>query len=288
MPTKAEKDSVTGTETTGHEWDGIKELNTPLPKWWVYLFYATIAYSLVYWVLYPSIPGITGYIGGVLGTNNRIALDDKLAAAEQRQAAYLDRIAGQRTDEIARDPQLLGFALAGGRSVFADNCSPCHGLGGAGQRGYPSLADDAWLWGGTLDDIETSILYGIRAGHDETRYSEMPSFGADGLLSEEEIAAVADFVLSLSGRAEGAAAQGAQVFADNCAACHGEAGEGDPAQGAPRLDDQIWLYGGERADVIAQVRKPQHGVMPAWSGRLDPVAIKMLTVYIYSLGGGQP
>ncbi len=288
MPTKAEKDSVTGTETTGHEWDGIKELNTPLPKWWVYLFYATIAYSLVYWVLYPSIPGITGYIGGVLGTNNRIALDDKLAAAEQRQAAYLDRIAGRRTDEIARDLQLLGFALAGGRSVFADNCSPCHGLGGAGQRGYPSLADDAWLWGGTLDDIETTILYGIRSGHDETRYSEMPSFGADGLLSEEEIAAVADFVLSLSGRAEGAAAQGAQVFADNCAACHGEAGEGDPAQGAPRLDDQIWLYGGERADVIAQVRKPQHGVMPAWSGRLDPVAIKMLTVYIYSLGGGQP
>jgi cytochrome c oxidase cbb3-type subunit III len=290
MPTKVEKDSVTGTETTGHEWDGIKELNTPLPKWWVYLLYATIAYSLVYWVLYPSIPGITGYIGGVLGTNNRIALDEKLAAAEQRQAAYLDRIAGRSTDEITRDPQLLGFALAGGRSLFADNCSPCHGLGGAGQRGYPSLADDSWLWGGTLDDIETTILYGIRSGHDEARYSEMPAFGADELLTEEEIAAVADYVLSLTGRAadEGAAAQGAAVFADNCAACHGEGGEGDPAQGAPRLNDQIWLYGGERADIIAQVRKPQHGVMPAWSGRLDPVAIKMLTVYIYSLGGGQP
>ncbi len=290
MPTKAEKDSVTGTETTGHEWDGIKELNTPLPKWWVYLFYLTIGFSLVYWVLYPSIPGISGYVKGVLGTNNRVALDAKMAAAEARQAAYLDRIAGLESEEIVRDPQLLSFALAGGRSAFADNCAPCHGLGGAGQRGYPSLADDVWLWGGTLDDIETTILYGIRSGHDEARYSEMPAFGADGILSENEITAVAEYVLSLTGRAdnEAAAASGKQNFADNCAACHGDNGQGDQSLGAPALNDQIWLYGGERADIIAQIRKPRQGVMPTWVGRLDPATIKMLTVYVHSLGGGQP
>jgi cytochrome c oxidase cbb3-type subunit 3 len=286
MPTKVEKDAVTGTVTTGHEWDGIKELNTPLPKWWIYVFYVTIVFSLVYWVLYPSIPGFNG----LLDTNNRTALDEKLAAAEARQATYLDRIAARDVADIASDPELLAFALAGGRSAFADNCAPCHGLGGAGQRGYPSLADDTWLWGGTLDDIETTILYGIRSGHDEARYSEMPAFGADELLTEDQIGAVADYVLSLSGRAGDATdvAAGAEIFADNCAACHGEDGQGDPTQGAPALNDQIWLYGGERADIMAQVRNPQHGVMPAWAGRLDPATIKMLTVYVHSLGGGQP
>jgi cytochrome c oxidase cbb3-type subunit 3 len=290
MPTKAEKDSVTGTETTGHEWDGIKELNTPLPRWWLYILYATIAYSLVYWVLYPSIPGISGYVGGVLGANNRAALDDKLAVAYERQAVYRDRVAVQEADEIAGDPELLSFALAGGRSVFADNCAPCHGLGGAGQLGYPALADDVWLWGGTLDEIETTILYGIRSDHRETRFSLMPSFGADQILIAEEIAAAAEFVLSFSGRAEdeAAVAEGAEIYAENCAACHGDAGEGDPSQGAPRLNDQIWLYGGERDEIIAQIRKPQHGAMPPWVGRLDPEAIKMLTVYVHSLGGGQP
>ena len=290
MPTKAEKDTVTGTETTGHVWDGIKELNTPLPKWWVYVFYLTIAFSLIYWVLYPSIPGITGYFGGVLGTNNRVALEAKLEAAKARQATYLDRIAALDTAAIAHDPQLLSFALAGGRSAFADNCAPCHGLGGAGQRGYPTLADDDWLWGGTLDDIETTILYGIRSGNDKARESEMPAFGADGILTDEQINAVADFVLSLSGRAAGATdvAAGAQIYADNCAACHGESGQGDPTLGAPRLNDQIWLYGGTKADIVAQVRKPRQGVMPSWSGRLDPATIKMLTVYVHALGGGQP
>ena len=305
MPTKAEKDSVTGTETTGHEWDGIKELNTPLPKWWLYVMYATIAYSLVYWVLYPSIPGITGYFGGVLGTNNRVALDDKLAAAEARQATYLERIAAQDTAGIAGDQELLGFALAGGRSAFADNCAPCHGLGGAGQLGYPSLADDVWLWGGSLEEIETTLLYGIRSGHEDAHVSEMPAFGTDEILAKDEIAAVADYVLSLSGAAgnqagnqaetaagdqaaiEAAIEAGAEIYADNCAACHGEAGEGDPTLGAPRLNDQIWLYGGTKGDIMAQVNKPQHGVMPAWTGRLDPATIKMLSVYVHSLGGGQ-
>ena len=286
MPTKVEKDSVTGTQTTGHEWDGIKELNTPLPRWWLYVLYATIAYSLVYYVLYPTVPGFDG----LLDTNNRVALVDKLEVARERQAVYRDRVEAQSAAEIAGDPELLSFALAGGRSVFADNCAPCHGLGGAGQLGYPSLADDVWLWGGTLDEIETTILYGIRAEHDESRFSDMPAFGADELLAEEEIAAVAEYVLSFSDRAEdqAAVAAGEVVYADNCGFCHGEAGEGDPTQGAPRLNDQIWLYGGEREEIVAQIRKPRHGAMPPWVDRLEPDAIKMLTVYVHSLGGGQP
>jgi cytochrome c oxidase cbb3-type subunit 3 len=289
MATEIEKDALTGTDTTGHVWDGIKELNTPLPKWWLYLLYASIIWSVVYWVLYPSIPGITGYVSGVLGYDNRTALEEKLVKARARQAVYHDRIAASEVADIPGDAELFGFAVAGGRSAFADNCAPCHGLGGAGQHGYPALADDIWLWGGTLEDIHTTILYGIRGEHDETRLSEMPAFGADELLEPDQIGQAAEFVLSLTDRAGDAAAAeaGAEVYADNCAACHGDGGEGDQEQGAPRLNDQIWLYGGEKGEILAQVRKPRHGVMPAWSERLDPGTIKLLTVYVHALGGGQ-
>jgi len=288
MPTKVEKDAITGTETTGHVWDGIKELNTPLPKWWLYVFYATVIYSLVYWVLFPSIPGFSGYLSGVLGYNSRVQLEEKLENARAEQAGLLKRIADEEVTEIPDDTELFNFAFAGGRSAFADNCAPCHGAGGAGQRGFPSLADDSWLWGGTLDDIHTTLLYGIRADNDETHYSEMPAFGTDEILEPADIEKVAGYVLSLSG-GEGAMASddGAALYAENCAACHGDNGEGDQEQGAPRLNDQIWLYGGKKADIIAQVRSPRHGVMPAWDGRLDPATIKLLTVYVHALGGGQ-
>lgn len=289
MPTKVEKDAVTGEQTTGHEWDGIKELNTPLPKWWLYVLYATILFSLGYWVLYPSFPGFTGYLKGVLGTNNRLAFEEKMVEARGEQAAYLARIAERDAGAVAEDPELLNFAMAGGRAVFADNCAPCHGLGGAGQFGYPTLADDVWLWGGTLQDIKTTILYGVRSNHEETRISEMPAFGADGLLSREEISQVAEFVLSLSGQSKDsqAIAQGREVYAINCAACHGESGEGNTSLGAPRLNDQIWLYGDSKEQVVAQISQPRHGVMPAWSDRLDETTIKMLAVYVHALGGGQ-
>ena len=291
MATKIEKDSVTGTETTGHEWDGIKELNTPLPKWWLYVMYATIAWSLVYFLLYPAIPGITGYTKGLIGGSAREALVGKLEQAKARQAGFVDRIVAAEPDAIAADPELLSFSVAGGRAAFADNCAPCHGLGGAGRPGgFPSLADDAWIWGGDLAAIQHTILYGVRQDLiDESRFSEMPAFGADEILSAEELGDLAEHLLAYSGRSEDseAAARGAELYIDNCAACHGDEGEGLVELGAPRLNDSIWLYGGERDAIVAQIHKPKQGVMPAWQDRLDDATIKMLTVYVHSLGGGQ-
>ncbi len=282
MPTKVEKDAITGTETTGHEWDGIKELNTPLPRWWLYVLYATIAWSLVYYVLYPTIPGSKG----LLGYSQRVELSENLARAKARQAGNLERVAATPMAEIRGDPELLNFVLTGGRAAFADNCAPCHAPGGAGRPEYPVLADDDWLWGGGLEQIQHTILYGVRNGHEEARFGEMPAFGADGLLEADQIEAVADHVLALS---EGGAADGvgAEIYAENCAACHGASGEGGRDFGAPRLSDQIWLYGGKRSDVLAQIRRPRHGVMPSWTGRLDETTIKMLTIYVHALGGGE-
>jgi cytochrome c oxidase cbb3-type subunit 3 len=288
MPTKVEKDSVTGTETTGHEWDGIRELDTPLPRWWLWVFYATIAFSAVWVVLYPAIPGISSYTRGILGYDQRERLAESIATAREARSTWVSAIESTPLEEIAADPDLMAFAMAGGRAAFADNCAPCHGQGGAGRPGgYPVLADDEWLWGGTREEIHATILHGVRSGEPEARLSEMPAFGALGVLTREEVGDVADYVLSLGGRAENEAAAGREVFAVQCAACHGESGQGTPALGAPNLADAIWLYGGERADILAQVTQPRHGVMPAWSGRLDPATVKMLAIYVHALGGGR-
>ena len=286
---EVERDPVTGTETTGHEWDGIKELNTPLPKWWLYVLYATIVWSIGYWVVYPAWPGLVGYTAGVLGYSTRASYERQAAAAADAQKVWLDRIAGASVEQIVQDPELFDFAQNGGKAVFAENCAPCHGAGGQGGPGYPILADDSWLWGGKLSDIERTIRYGIRSGHAETRTSEMPRFGADQVLTPEQISDVADYVLSLSGTTVDPAIRdrGATVFAENCAACHGDKGQGSQELGAPALNDSIWLYGGDRPSVVAQITRPRHGVMPAWEGRLSDNWIKMLAVYVHSLGGGQ-
>ncbi len=289
MPTKIEKDAVTGTETTGHEWDGIKELNTPLPKWWLYVFYATIAWSLVYFVLYPAIPYLSGATEGVLGWSSREQVVKQLAEAEAAQAEYLEAIGGTELAAISDDATLFEFARRGGEAAFNENCAQCHGVGGAGNPGgFPVLADDVWLWGGTLEAIHTTLQHGIRWNDDpETRFSEMPPYG--DIFSREEIGQVADYVLSLSGQVpEGADLEaGATLFADNCAACHGEQGGGMNELGAPRLNDAVWLYGGQREEIVSQITRPRHGVMPAWGGRLDEDTVKMLTIYVHSLGGGE-
>lgn len=290
MPTKIERDTVTGVDTTGHEWDGIKELNSPLPKWWLYVFYACIVFSIVYWVLFPAIPGVSSYTEGVLGYNQRVALDETLADARAAQAAQLDLIAARPLGEIAADPQLFAFATAGGRSIFGENCAPCHGLGGAGRPGgFPVLADDDWIWGGKLDEIHATIAHGVRQENADTRTNEMPAFGADGMLEAAQIDDVAEFVLSLSDTAADpeATARGATLFEENCAACHGPDGEGMREMGAPRLNDAIWLYQGGKAAIVHQISRPSHGRMPAWSERLSPEAIKMLAIYVHGLGGGE-
>jgi cytochrome c oxidase cbb3-type subunit 3 len=283
MPTKIEKDTLTGTETTGHEWDGIKELNTPLPKWWLYVFYATVIWSAIYYVLYPTIPGIKG----LLGYSQREEVAERIAQAQARQGGNLERIAATPLEEIKANADLLNFAMTGGRAAFADNCAPCHASGGAGRPGYPILADDDWLWGGSPEAIHQTILQGVRAGSDETRQSDMPAFGADELLERDQIDAVADYVLSLSQQAVAADTPGAEIYAEQCASCHGEAGEGGRDYGAPKLADQIWLYGGEKQDVVKQITRPRQGVMPAWAERLDDTTLKMLTVYVHALGGGE-
>ncbi len=283
MPTKIEKDSITGTETTGHEWDGIKELNTPLPKWWLYVFYATIIWSAIYFLLYPTIPGVKG----LMGFSQREEVVERIAAAREGQGENRKRIAAASLQEIKADADLLSFAMTGGRAAFADNCAPCHAAGGAGRPGYPILADDDWIWGGALEDIHLTLLHGIRAGNDETREGEMPAFGADELLETEQIDQVADYVLALSQGAASADTPGAEIYVENCAVCHGESGKGGRDFGAPNLNNEIWLYGGEKEQVVQQIIQPRLGVMPAWSDRLDDTTIKMLTVYVHALGGGE-
>ncbi len=281
-----ETDALTGIETTGHEWDGIKELNNPLPKWWLWVFYATILWSIGYFIAYPAWPSLSGYTKGVLDYSSRQNHLRDLDALRDSRSVWVDRFAALDLDELARDPALLQFAMAGGRAIFADNCAPCHGAGGAGAPGYPILVDDDWIWGGSLDDIYATVAFGVRSDHDETRDSQMMAFGVDGILAPAEIAAVADHVLALSG-AGPANEQGAELFLDHCAACHGEDGGGVPELGAPNLTNDIWLFGGSREAIVAQINKPQHGVMPPWVGRLDDATIKQVTLYVHSLGGGQ-
>ncbi|HDZ72693.1 MAG TPA: cytochrome-c oxidase, cbb3-type subunit III [Aurantimonas coralicida] len=290
MADEREIDPVTGVETTGHSWDGIKELNNPMPRWWLWTFYATIAFSLVYVVLYPALPLINSATKGVLGWSSRADLRADIASAQARNVDRIEAIKASSVTDIAADENLRQFAISAGNAAFKVNCVQCHGSGAAGSAGYPNLNDDAWIWGGGLEDIYTTILHGVRYGDDdETRISEMPAFGRDEILDREQIAAVAAYVRKLSGQeADAAAAEsGATVYADNCAACHGEAGEGGRELGAPRLNDALWLYGGSQSAIMAQVGTPQHGVMPGWGGRLGEVTAKQLAVYVHSLGGGE-
>lgn len=290
MPTKIEKDSVTGRETTGHEWDGLKELNTPLPKWWVYVFFATIIWAIGFFILYPSVPYGTGYFKGILGYSQRKAVDVDVAAIAGVRKASMDRIAALDFAAIKGDPQLLEVALVGGQAAFATNCQPCHGAGGAGRPGYPALAAGAWIWGGTLDAIQQTVTHGIRSGDPDARNSQMPRFGADQMLPPDQIEQVADFVWSryyghVTPNQDVSA--GEKLFADNCAACHGDHGQGGREMGAPRLASKVHLYGDSREAIVNQVTLPRQGVMPNWNARLDPATIKAVTLYVHSLGGGE-
>ncbi len=283
-----ETDAISGVETTGHEWDGIKELNNPAPRWWLIVFFICVIFSIGYWVVFPAWPTLSGSgeRGGTQGSMSWTQYDqlkESQGEIQARRAAYLSAFEQASFDEIKEDPGLYAFALAGGASAFKDNCATCHGTGGAGGKGYPNLNDDDWLWGGTVDDIHTTILYGIRSGHDETRLSEMPAFG--DMLGGEEIEQIADYVLALpNGMADDL--PGAEGFANNCAVCHADDGTGIQELGAPNLVDAIWFYGGEKADLMAQIKKPKHGVMPTWAQRLDENTIRQLAVYVHSLGGG--
>jgi len=289
-----EIDELSGVETTGHDWDdgSLKELNNPAPRWWLWVFYISVIWSVGYWVVYPAWPMLNGATEGTKGWTSYKKLAAEQAEIFDRQKVYLDRFEGASFDQIMADEELYAFAVAGGNSAFKDNCATCHGTGAEGRKGYPNLNDDDWLWGGTIDDIYQTLRYGIRSGHDEERLSEMPAFGKDELLEDEEIQAVTSFVLSMSeeghNEGHGDLAKGATVFEEQCAACHGEKGEGGRDFGAPRLNDAIWLYGDTYDDVYQMVYNSRAGVMPAWVNRLDDNTIRQLAVYVHQhLGGGE-
>jgi cytochrome c oxidase cbb3-type subunit III len=283
---RIEKDEATGTDTTGHEWDGIKELNTPLPRWWINTFYITVAWAAVYCILFPSLPGWSG----VLGYSSRANVQEQLAEWRTQQQAFVDRINSTPLEEIRKQADLLEFANAGGAAAFKVNCVPCHGSGAQGGKGYPNLADNEWIWGGKVDDIYTTLKHGIRYTADpETRDSQMPAFG-DGILEPAQIADVSDYVLTLQGDAvadTAAVERGKAIFAEQCASCHAEDGKGNRELGAPNLTDKVHLYATTRDQLISQISKPRMGVMPGWTQRLDDATIKQLSVYVHSLGGGE-
>ncbi len=286
---KKEVDDVSGTQTTGHEWDGIKELDTPMPRWWVSIFIATIVWAIGYWIVYPAWPGISSYTHGILNHSQRDEVMANVAALKAARAGREHALSNASLAQIQSDPQLFQFAMAEGRAAFGDNCAPCHGSGGQGAHGYPNLNDDVWLWGGKLADIQHTITVGVRSTAADTRKSLMPSFGRDAILKPEQVDDLTEYVVHLSGRLADAAAvkRAAPVFQDNCAACHGAQGKGNRAYGAPNLTDNEWLYGPTREDIHDQIWNGRGGVMPTWGGRLSPETIKALAVYVHSLGGGE-
>ncbi|MBC6983768.1 cytochrome-c oxidase, cbb3-type subunit III [Caulobacter sp. 17J80-11] len=277
-----------GVETTGHEWDGIRELDNPLPRWWLWVWYATIAWALVYWVLMPAWPGISGYTRGLIGQSDRADVAAELSRQKAERGVIGAKLLAATPEQIERDPELQAYALAAGQAAFGDNCATCHGSGGAGAKGYPNLRDDVWLWGGSPEQIERTIRVGVRSSHPDTHTSQMPAFGRDGMLQPAQVSDVTEYVFSLSHRDvdKAKAGRGAQIFADNCAACHGPTGKGGPEYGAPDLTDADWLYGADRDSIQTQVWNGRNGVMPTWENRLDPATIRALAVYVHANSGG--
>ncbi|MGX8009604.1 cytochrome-c oxidase, cbb3-type subunit III [Mesorhizobium sp. ORM8.1] len=281
-------DEVSGVSTTGHEWDGIRELNNPLPRWWITIFYVTVVWAIGYTIAYPAWPLLHSATTGALGYSSRNDVKNELAAAEAAKSKYLAAVKSKSVSEIESDDALREFAIAAGGAAFKVNCTQCHGSGAEGSKGFPNLNDDDWLWGGKAEQIQQTITHGIRFAADpDTRLSEMPDFG--DIITADEIKQVSAYVVSLSGKVADASLiqPGAKVFSDNCVACHGENAEGNREFGGPNLTDAIWLHGAGEAAVAAQVRAPKEGVMPAWLGRLGEIKVKELAVYVHSLGGGE-
>jgi len=289
VASKRPPDNDNNFETTGHEWDGIQELDRPLPLWWLWTFYACILAAVVYWVLMPAWPGLQGATPGILHQSDRAKVDRDLNDLAVVRGAEAHTLRAASLEQIETDPKLQAYALAAGQSIFGDNCATCHGQGGAGGKGYPNLRDDVWLWGGSLQDIQHTITVGVRSGQPDARLSQMPAFGRDQMLKPAEIDDLTEYVVALSHRKadRAAVARAAPVFQQQCVACHGPAGTGSQAMGAPNLTDSDWLYGSSREAIHGQIWNGRGGVMPSWRGRFDPDTIKALTVYIHANAGGQ-
>ncbi|MCG6901843.1 MAG: cytochrome-c oxidase, cbb3-type subunit III [Rhodobacter sp.] len=288
MADKKKTDEVSGVETTGHSWDGIEELNNPLPRWWLWTLYMTIIWGIGYTIAYPAWPMVSGATQGLLGWSTRANVVRSIEEHEALNAGLVSQLVAVDMDALSDDTDLLRYAVARGSSVFKANCSQCHGSGAAGAKGYPNLLDNDWLWGGSLSEIAYSVRHGIRNDTDtDARFSQMPAFGE--ILEDADIDALVEQVLALSGQDhdQAAAARGAVLFEENCAACHGETGTGDRAQGAPNLADEIWLYGADRETLKTTISMARFGVMPAWGQRLNEPDIRAVAAFVHGLGGGE-
>ncbi|RYH07421.1 cytochrome-c oxidase, cbb3-type subunit III [Tropicimonas sp. IMCC6043] len=291
QPIKKEK---VEPQTTGHSWDGIEEYNNPLPRWWLWVFYATVVWGLIYTILYPAWPMVSGATSGILGHSTRADVAAEIARFDEANSGIQQQLVDAELTEISADPELNSYAQNAGAAVFRTWCAQCHGAGaqGAQASGYPSLLDDDWLWGGTIEEIHDTIAYGIRYNDDSLRFGDMLAFGRDELLTDEEIYQVIAHVQKISGQEydEGLEAAGAVIFEEQCASCHMEDGTGEKTLGAPNLTDAIWLYGGDEATLYETIWGGRAGVMPARGGApetvVDEAMLRAVATYVHSLGGG--
>ncbi len=281
-------DEPTGVETTGHSWDGIEELNNPLPRWWLWTLYGCIVWGVGYSIAYPAWPMLSGATTGLLGYSTRAEVAEQIVEHEQKNQGLVAQLIAADLSELPATSDLHRYGIARGGSVFRAQCSQCHGSGAAGSKGYPNLLDDNWLWGGSIDEISTTVAHGIRNETDEdAHFSQMPAF--KDILENDDITAVVEYVISLSNTEFNSdlARQGETVYADNCASCHGDDAKGDREQGAPNLADAIWLYGGDRETLTTTVKQARYGVMPAWGQRLSDEDVRAVSLYVHALGGGE-
>ena len=293
--TQNKKKSNSETKTTGHEWDGIQEYDNPIPRWLNIVLAICWVVAVIMWYLYPSWPTLSednerGGVKGSLNWTQYNQLEDSLEEIKSIRKTKMDKFRKSSFKEVLANDELYQFAVIGGKIAFKENCSTCHGLGGAGTiSGYPNLNDDDWLWGGSHQDIYKTLLYGIRSGHEKTRDSEMNSF--KGTMTDQEIKDVADYVYYLSRPNEKSVSStaGKKLYEQHCVSCHGNDAKGDRSNGIPDLTDAIWLHSkeGTKYDIIKQMYNPMNGVMPAWENRLDNDTIRQLTIYVHSLGGGE-
>jgi cytochrome c oxidase cbb3-type subunit 3 len=282
-------DIPTGTELRSHNWDGIQELDTPLPRWWLWTFLVTVIWAVGYWVFMPAWPLVSSYTRGTLGWSQRANVTSEMRATIEARRPLQDKLLAAPLESIESDAELFEFSQASGRALFKDNCAPCHGSGAQGALSYPNLNDDDWLWGGALSEIETTITHGVRNADEQSRFSEMPAFVKVGTLNRVQVADLVEYVLSLSASENNtqAAARGAALFVEHCQSCHGPDGKGDRTQGAPNLTDNIWLHGSSRVAITTTISNARNASMPVWKTRLTPAEIRALAVYVHSLGGGE-
>lgn len=280
---RLERDEISGQDTTGHEWDGIKELNTPIPRVVTWAYRLTILFSVGYWIFYPAWPYVTDFTRGLSGYSSRATVIDKVETADQELASFDASLLAGSIDQLADDPDIRAKYEASTSILYADNCAACHGQGLKGQTGFPNLVDTAWLWPSTPEEIEITLQYGINSGHGEERYAEMSAFGRDEILEPQQITELIAYVQSISGLEHDVAlaSNGPELFEENCSSCHGENGEGGLESGAPTLTDNVWIYGSDGDALYESIWNGRQGVMPSWEDRLTPAEIRKLALYVY-------